>query len=50
MITGAGNGIGRHLALQIAKQSAVVICVDIKEASNIETAEMIKASGGMAFA
>lgn len=50
LITGAGNGIGRHLAVQMAKQSAVVICVDVKDEANVETAEMIKAAGGMAFA
>lgn len=37
-ITGTGHGIGRELALHYAAQHSTVICVDINEKGNEETA------------
>ncbi|KDR12386.1 epidermal retinol dehydrogenase 2-like [Zootermopsis nevadensis] len=41
LITGAGNGIGRQLALEFWEQGGTVICVDIDEESNEFTAKAI---------
>lgn len=49
LITGAGHGIGKQLALQYAKLGARVICWDINEENNQKTVEEIKKSGGCAF-
>lgn len=48
LITGAGTGIGRATALRFAQDGACVVVVDLDEAGVNETAEMIKAAGGMA--
>lgn len=40
LITGAGSGIGRELALQSAKQGAQVIATDVNEASLAETNQL----------
>ncbi|XP_063701471.1 short-chain dehydrogenase/reductase family 16C member 6-like [Culicoides brevitarsis] len=37
LITGAGGGIGRQLALQYAKQGCKVVCLDIDEKNNEKT-------------
>ncbi|XP_015518483.2 epidermal retinol dehydrogenase 2 isoform X1 [Neodiprion pinetum] len=42
LITGAGHGIGRELALQYASLGAKIVCWDLNEKSNNETAEEIK--------
>ncbi|XP_012260064.2 short-chain dehydrogenase/reductase family 16C member 6-like isoform X2 [Athalia rosae] len=42
LITGAGHGIGRELALQYATLGAKVVCWDLNENGNKETAEEIK--------
>lgn len=50
-ITGTGHGIGKCLAMQFADVSAKVVCVDINEQSNAETAKEINAKWkGKAFA
>lgn len=41
MVTGAGSGIGRAFALEIARRGGRVVCADIDEVSAKETAEMI---------
>ena len=45
-VTGAGHGIGRHLAYRLAGLGARVICLDLDEASNKETVSSITATGG----
>lgn len=37
VVTGAGNGVGRELALQLAKRGARVVCVDINAGALEET-------------
>ena len=41
LVTGAGQGIGRALALELAKKGAIVICVDIREETNQETKKLV---------
>ena len=45
-ITGAGSGIGRELALQIAKIGGIVAIADLHEQGLHETAELIHQHGG----
>lgn len=50
VITGAGHGIGKELALQYAALGATVVCWDINEQMNLETVKTIKSLGnGQAF-
>lgn len=49
LVTGAGNGIGRHLSLQLSKLGVIVVAVDVNEEHNNETVEMIKRHGFPAF-
>lgn len=46
-VTGAGNGLGRELAIQLSKLGCVVICVDINESDNEETLKKILSQGGV---
>lgn len=46
IVTGAGAGIGRAIALRLAAAGAQTLCADIDEASAAETAEAISAAGG----
>lgn len=48
LITGAGSGIGRETAVLFANEGASVVCVDINDSANAETASMIEAAGGRA--
>lgn len=50
VITGAGSGIGRACAIELAKQGAAVAILDINEATAQETAQLIVAAGGSAKA
>ncbi|MDR0259977.1 MAG: SDR family NAD(P)-dependent oxidoreductase, partial [Comamonas sp.] len=50
LITGAGAGIGRATALQLAARGAVVAVNDLKAALVEETLDAIIAQGGQAFA
>ena len=49
IVTGAGQGIGRALALGFAGEGAAVVAADAKEASAAETAELIEQAGGRAL-
>src|SRR5713226_4277548 len=50
LITGAGSGMGRAASLLFAKEGARIACADIDEKGAQETAHMIEADGGEAFA
>ncbi|CAK8680910.1 estradiol 17-beta-dehydrogenase 11-like [Clavelina lepadiformis] len=49
LVTGAGHGMGRLLAVKLARLGAKVIVVDINRSTNFETAEIIEGSGGTAY-
>ena len=46
VITGAGSGMGRQLALELAKRKAKVALVDFRKETLMETADLVKALGG----
>jgi all-trans-retinol dehydrogenase (NAD+) len=48
LVTGAGNGIGKLMALKLAKLGSKLILVDIDQASNEKTAKEITENGGYA--
>lgn len=50
VITGAGSGIGRAIAVRYATHGATVVAADIDEASAKETATLCAGSGRQAFA
>lgn len=50
VITGAGGGLGRAFAQAFAGEGAIVVAADINEATAIETARIIAASGGTSTA
>ena len=50
VITGGGSGIGRAIATTFSSQGAIVHIIELNEPLAIETANGIKASGGIAFA
>ncbi len=49
LITGAGSGLGRELALAFAEAGSEVVVTDINTAGMIETARLIRASDGRAI-
>jgi NAD(P)-dependent dehydrogenase (short-subunit alcohol dehydrogenase family) len=50
LITGAGSGIGRATAQRLSVEGAQVACADAVAANAAETARLISAAGGEAFA
>jgi NAD(P)-dependent dehydrogenase (short-subunit alcohol dehydrogenase family) len=48
VVTGAGSGIGRAIALGYARESASVVLLDINEKTAAEAAEEIRGGGGKA--
>ena len=46
IVTGAGTGIGRAIALRLGAAGALTLCADIDEAGAGSTAEEISAAGG----
>ena len=50
IVTGAGSGIGRAIALRLAAEGAIVGVFDINPGGANETAGLIEAAGGRAFA
>src|SRR5512134_4116190 len=50
LVTGAGRGIGRAIAVALAADARRVAVADIDEESAAETASMIAAAGGRAHA
>ena len=50
VVTGAGSGIGRSFALELAKRGGTVVCSDINLDAAKETVALIEAQGEKAFA
>lgn len=50
VVTGAGSGIGRSFALELAKRHGSVVCADINLAAAEETVARIKQAGGTGYA
>lgn len=50
VITGAGSGIGRSIALKFAENGALVHIIDVNKSKASETVKMIKEVGGQAKA
>jgi short-subunit dehydrogenase len=46
VVTGAGSGMGRELALELARRGAKVAAVDMRKESLAETAKLVKELGG----
>jgi all-trans-retinol dehydrogenase (NAD+) len=49
LITGAGHGMGKELALQYSELGATIVCWDINEQLNLDTVNLIKSKGRKAY-
>jgi NAD(P)-dependent dehydrogenase (short-subunit alcohol dehydrogenase family) len=49
VVTGAGSGLGRALALEVARRGAKVVVADVDVAGAEDTAGQVRAAGGTAF-
>ena len=50
VVTGAGSGIGRAFAVELARRGGRVVCTDLNRATVEETVAGVKADGGEALA
>ena len=50
VVTGAGHGIGRELALQLSRMGVRVVCWDVNATTCDQTASDVNAEGGQAWA
>ena len=50
IVTGAGRGMGRSIALKLSEEGATVIANDISDDSAQETADLINSRGGRCVA
>lgn len=50
VVTGAGSGIGRSFALELAKRNTAVVCADLNLDSAEETVALVEKAGGTAYA
>ncbi len=49
LITGAGSGMGKHMAVEFAKEGAKIAVNDVNKDGIAETIKMVKAAGGEAL-
>jgi short-subunit dehydrogenase len=49
VVTGAGSGIGRALALELARRNATVVCSDLSGERAEETAALVERAGATAY-
>ena len=49
-MTGAGSGIGRSFAIELAKRGGSVVCADINLEAAEETVTLLEQQGAKAFA
>jgi len=48
IVTGGGQGIGRHIALRLGRRGNCIVIADINEEGSFETAERVLKQGGLA--
>ncbi|XP_071859663.1 firelighter [Bombus fervidus] len=49
LITGAGHGIGRELAIQLASLGCIIVCWDVDTEANRSTMSLVSKNGGEAY-